>query len=135
MKRENKASLAGVMAKRFEKINKKREKKGMQALTLAEFAEKNRRAEVVWHICSIISDILFEISILFSAIGMVIRYDVLTGVLYGIILSIIIGLWCYFCWRTMGADYKMRLHILSECEEQGIGIREYWDKIQEGDMQ
>ena len=59
-KMENKASLVRVMAKRFEKINKKREKRGKQALTLAEFAEESNNNTGMGNIVEDVQDMFDE---------------------------------------------------------------------------
>lgn len=119
------------MASRFRRINKRRRKRGKPELTQEDFAAKIRKEERInakldkWMI------LVFVALVLGPTIPEMINNTIVDGLILGAMLCVV-EFFIYRSFKKISVNgSRIRLRILEECENQGITIEEYEQKMKE----
>lgn len=121
--------LTVMLAKRFQKINKRRKKRGKEALTQEDFVKKIAKEDVIGTRITFLS---VAVAIIGCAIYSVVKKDFF-GVTSGIVSCV------SYCGFMLGIYYwaekpgiRQKKEIFGACEARGIDITEYVQMIQDG---
>ncbi|MBQ8827965.1 MAG: hypothetical protein IJZ90_02335 [Clostridia bacterium] len=117
--------LASGMAKRFARINRRKEKHGKPVMTMSDFAEKvrkehrrNRYVDIGIIVIFAVVEVVFSLSIVIES-----------NIFYGIIFFTFISVLYFFAWRVFikpgNKLADIELYIAEKCEKQGITLDEF----------
>lgn len=120
--------IAEIMEKRFERINKKKSKRGKSELTQEEFFALNRK-EIKWKIFyEVVLGLFFASIVIRPTITIILNDGVLNGIIFGVILTIVeVAIYAFF-YKADKTNAKIQTKILEECENRNISISEYVEK-------
>jgi len=121
-------SISEIMMKRFDKINRKRTKRGETELTMDEFAAFIHKEIKQRRIFDVVFAILITVMILAPTINIMINDGLFDGLLFGAFMSAVGIATCMFFFKADKTNEKVEMKILKECEEQNITISKYVEK-------
>lgn len=120
------------MVKRFERINKKRRKKGKEELTYAEFADKLYKESENSLIADKVCIVLFAVIELVPTVSIMLNDGTLEGIIFGSITGILNALLYYFLiYKSNRNNVRLTRYILQQCEEENITIQQYVERNKE----
>ena len=121
--------IAEVMAKRYQRLNKRNMKKGKPEFTQEEFAEKIRTEVKRTIIGKVAFVVIISIMVLIPTIFTMISINIWDGLIFGLIMSVVeIGIYLFF-FKAEKTNSKVQLYILEQCEEYGVDLFEYVERI------
>lgn len=122
--------LPQELVKRFEKINKRRERRGKEFMTPEEYMKKLRK-EIgnvkLWEVVGNVSVVLIIVS---QIVQIALKETLGTTIVFAVILCIF-EIPVFMLLKASNEGSRIRKRILDECEEQGITIIEYVKKDQD----
>lgn len=121
------SSSAKEMVNRFKKMNKKKLKREQQELTHKEFAKKVRSEEEKVGVREKgVAIVLFGIAIA-ATMFEILNSAIVDGLIYGAVIIIFEFMFYRSYCKSSRQLSKVRLAVLKECDELGVGIIEYVD--------
>jgi len=125
---ETKEDMVNRLVKRYKKINIKNNKKGKPEITFKQFSENTRKKYQENIVINIICIVISIVLILYQSVPKI-KENLIGGIIYLFILSIA----TIFIYKEVVKITKevsgVTLEILNECEEQGIDINEYVERL------
>lgn len=118
---------AEILAKRFTKLKKKKEKKGI-AYTYKDFTKVIVDEAKNGGITNVIIILICAVGVIVPGVKMFIADGMMEGALYLGMMGAIQFFVARFVIKILDQAYKENLHVLKECEERGIDVIEY-DKL------
>lgn len=124
---------AQIMAKRFEKLRKKNEKKGKPEYTYKEFTKVIVDEAKYTGVYNLIMILIFVTATVVPAVKSCLAGEYVEGGLYAGIFGTLMFFVARLMVKSLNEVKRENLHVLKECEEQGIDVIEYNKRINESD--
>lgn len=123
------------LAKRYEKINRKRKKQGKAPLSQAEFAEQIKKEREKWGVDSVWHKCFYGALTMacgaFCWLGVSKEYILFSLLAVGVVVVMEVLIYCGFR-KLERSGENIRKRILEECEQENITILEYDKRMNDG---
>lgn len=121
-------SISEIMMKRFERINRKKMKRGKPELTMDEFATLIHKEIKQRRIFEVVFALGIAIMVLVPTINIIFSDGLFDGLIFGVLMTVVETAIYIFFFKADKTNEKVEMKILKECEEQNITISEYVEK-------
>lgn len=121
-------SISEIMMKRFERINRKKMKRGKPELTMDEFAALICKEMKQRRVFEVVFAFVIAIIVVVPTINIMLNDGFVNGLLFGTFMAVVeVAIYIFF-FKADKTNEKVEMKILKECEEQNITISEYVEK-------
>lgn len=114
-----------MLKKRYDRINKRREKHGKSLLAKEEYMEKLKKENQQYAFWNRITDVIISLLVIGMIVTTALSSPILDTVIFAVILITVEGLIMYGLRKSMSGAKKARERLINECEEQGITVIDY----------